>query len=65
MHVFFSFFHHFSGIGVFLLYAEEIFKQAHVKSPGLTSSFVTGDIQKCSVMVLIFCASTVARTIVC
>ena len=63
MYVLFSFFI-ISLELVFLLYAEEIFKQAHVKSLGLTSSFATGGIQKCSAMVLIFCASTIARTIV-
>ena len=55
------FFRQFSGIGIFLLYAEEIFKQAHVKSPGLTSSLATGGIQIISSVIGVFMPDLLGR----
>lgn len=48
------FFRQFCGISAILLYAEEIFKQAHIKSPGLTSSLAVGGIQIISSAIGIF-----------
>ena len=55
------FFRQFSGIGVFLLYAEEIFQQAHVKSPGITSSLATGGIQIISSIIGVFMPDLLGR----
>lgn len=55
------FFRQFSGIGAILLYAEEIFKRAHVKSPGVTSSFATGGIQIVSSVIGVFMPDLLGR----
>jgi len=55
------FFRQFSGIGAILLYAEEIFKRAHVKSPGVTSSFATGGIQIISSVIGVFMPDLLGR----
>ena len=55
------FFRQFCGISAVLLYAEEIFKQAHVKSPGLTSSLATGGIQIISSVIGVFLPDLLGR----
>jgi len=55
------FFRQFSGIGVVLFYAEEIFKNANVKSVGLTSSLATGGIQIVSSIIGVFMPDLVGR----
>ena len=55
------FFRQFNGIGAILLYAEEIFQQAHVKSPGITSSLATGGIQIISSIIGVFMPDLLGR----
>lgn len=42
--IFIMFFRQFSGAMAILFYVEEIFKQAHIRSPGLVSSLATGGV---------------------
>ena len=50
-----------SGITVVIFNVEDIFKQASVKSPGLTSSFATGGVQIVSSFIGIFAVSLFSR----
>ena len=50
-----------SGITAVIFNVEDIFKQARVKSPGLTSSFATGGVQIVASFVGIFAASLLGR----
>jgi len=50
-----------SGITAVILNVEEIFKQAKVKSPGLTSSFATGGVQILTAFVGILASSLLGR----
>jgi len=60
---FIMFFRQFSGIVAVLFNAEDIFKQAGVKSPGLTSSLSTGGVQIIASLVGVFIADLFGRRI--
>jgi len=55
------FFRQFSGITAVLFNAETIFKQAGVKSPGLTSSLATGGVQIFASIIGVFIADVFGR----
>jgi len=55
------FFRQFSGAFAILFNAEDIFKQAEIKSPGLTSSLATGGVQIIASVVGVFIADLVGR----
>lgn len=55
------FFRQFSGITAVIFNAEIIFKQANVKSPGLTSSLATGGVQIFASVVGVFIADLFGR----
>ena len=55
------FFRQFCGITAVLFNAETIFKQANVKSPGLTSSLATGGVQIIASVVGVFIADLLGR----
>ena len=50
-----------SGITAIIFNVEDIFKQAKVKSPGLTSSFATGGVQILTAFIGVFVASLLGR----
>ena len=55
------FFRQFSGITAVIFNAETIFKQADVKSPGLTSSLATGGVQIIASVIGVFIADVLGR----
>ena len=55
------FFRQFSGVFAILFNAEDIFKQADVKSPGLTSSLATGGVQIIASVIGVFIADRFGR----
>ena len=55
------FFRQFSGVFAILFNAEDIFKQADVKSPGLTSSLATGGVQIIASVIGVFIADLFGR----
>jgi len=55
------FFRQFSGVFAILFNAEDIFKQAGVKSPGLTSSLATGGVQIVASVIGVLIADLFAR----
>jgi len=56
-----TFFLELSGINAIIFNVEDIFKQANVKSPGLTSSFATGGVQIVASVVGIFSTFLLGR----
>ena len=56
-----TFFVEFSGVNAILFNTEDIFKQAKVKSPGLTSSFAVGGVQVVAAIFGILTTSVIGR----
>ena len=57
------FFRQFNGIMAILFYVDEIFKQAHIQSPGLIAPLATGGVQIITTSVIVILLDTVGRRV--